>query len=224
MSKLKYLFIAMIFSGLVLAEAVPIWSKVASPAKSQSQFDGPSIFDILPSDNQVSTPLNPNFPNLDLPRNPGEILDDLIRSSGMVGSSNLYANPVITLPNSLGSQTTTPVNEILQGVLPPIGSELYYAYQDGGRAWYERGDNVLVLYTDGSIHSFSKKTGKSTTWMQDRLAYPPINDAGAYTNYQKNYNAEIVAQTDTWVLMEFPSGGLVKVMKPQYSSTPLTTP
>lgn len=212
----------MIFSGLVLAEAVPIWSKVASPAKSQSQFDSQALLGLLPT--PPTTPISSTIPSyngkfldLTLPDNPNKLLDDLIRSSSMVGgSAQMYSFTPATPTNSAA------IGDILLGVLPPIGSDLYYAYQDGGRAWYERGDNVLVLYADQTIHSFSKKTGKSTIWMQDRLAYPPINDAAAYTNYQKNYNAIIVAETNQWVLMEFPSGGLVKVMKPQYATTPVS--
>jgi len=224
MPKLKYLFIAMIFSGLVLAEAVPIWSKLASPAESQRRLttdEQTAIMAIFKGTNDTTLTntlaFSGNFVNFSIPPNPGDISQDAIRSSSLMGGS---AQMFSFTPNS--STSSSLISDILQGVLPPIGSPLYYAYQDGGRAWYNRGDNVLVIYSDQTIHGFSKKTGQTTIWMQDRLAYPPITDPDAYVNYQKNYNAEIVAETTQWVLMEFPSGGLVKVMKPQYATTNTT--
>ncbi|HCL47436.1 TPA: hypothetical protein DHW58_00390 [Patescibacteria group bacterium] len=75
-----------------------------------------------------------------------------------------------------------------------------------------------MIFPGDTIRSFNTKTGDETAWLQDRLAYAPVQDAGAIVNYQTNYNAEIVAETKTWVLMEFPSGGVVKVARPQYVS------
>jgi len=213
----------MIISGLVLAEAVPIWSKLASPAQSQRQLNAQEqslLMSLLQgtANPEPATSLTPlfdgQFLDFDIPINPGDISQDAIRASSLIGgSAQMYSvSPTTQAGGDL-------VGSILQGVLPPIGSGLYYAYQDGGRAWYEKGDNVLVMYTNQTIHSFSKKTGQETTWMQDRLAYPPISDPEAYQNYQTNYRAEIVAEANTWVLMEFPSGGLLRVMKPQYATS-----
>lgn len=219
MTTLRYIFIAMIFGGLVLAEAVPLWSKLASPAHSERQLSSAEqnlIMSILNSPatdttsgaNQIGT----NFFDFKFPSNPGDIAGDAIRATGLItGASNLTPiNP--TTPTS-----TAVLGDILQSVIPPLGSDLYYKYQDGGKAWYSRGNNVLVISPDETITSFDTKTGKQTTWLQDRLAYPPIADPTAYSSYQTTYHAEIVAETTQWVLMEFPSGGVVKVMKPQYT-------
>ena len=113
-----------------------------------------------------------------------------------------------------GGYGSTDSSTALSDVLPPNGTPLFYAYQDGGQAWYTKGQNVLVIFPNETIQSFNTKTGQSTSWLQDRLALPPVTESGAYQNYQTQYRATIVAETNTWVLMEFPSGGVVKVAKP----------
>jgi len=217
MPKLRHLFIAMIFLGLIVAEAVPFLSRLASPAESQHQLTSQEqnlILSILQQPNDGTAPsFVGQFLDLQSPADPSAVSKDAIISSRLIGGTAQY----YSLTPTPGSSDSSTIGDILKGVLPPIGSDLYYAYQDGGRAWYQKGSNVLVIFSDESIRSFDTATGSSTTWLQDRLAYPPINDPTTYTNYQKNYNAKIVAETTQWVLMEFPSGGVVKVMKPQYS-------
>lgn len=214
MQKLKPLFISLIFLGLIIAEAVPVVSKMISPAHSGRGLTSAEqnlISSILQAPSDTATPvLKGDFLDFSIPTNPGQVSKDAILSSGFIGNSNMSA--LAPLPSGASN------NEILAGVLPPVGSDLYYAYQDGGRLWYEKGTNVLVLSSGEVIKSYDKKTGEQTNWMQDRLAYPPITDPSAYTNYPKNYNAQIVAETTQWVLMEFPSGGLIKVVKPQYTA------
>jgi len=215
MFKLQHLFIGMIFLGLIVVEAVPILSKMAGPAQSERKLTSAEqnlIMSIMEKPSDTAMPLyKGDFLSFSAPLDPSAITKDAVIASPLIGGTTL--RPLEQTPTS----STTTSNSILADVLPPIGSDLYYTYQDGGRLWYEKGSNVLVITTDESIHSFDKKTGDETVWMQDRLAYPPITDPDAYANYQKNYRAIIVAETTQWVLMEFPSGGLVKVMKPQYT-------
>lgn len=217
MLKLRHLFITMIFLGLIIAEALPIWSKLATPAQSERRLTSDEqnlIMSILQRPDDTTPSYTGAFLDFDAPADPSTIVRDALISSRLIGStSQMYS-----LDPTTNSADNATIGDIIANLLPPTGSELYYAYQDGGRAWYEKGLNVLVIFPGDIIRSFDKSTGKETTWMQDRLAYPPISDPAAYTNYQKNYRAIIVAETTQWVLMEFPSGGLVKVMRPQYTS------
>ena len=123
-------------------------------------------------------------------------------------TSSVYSGPTAT-------PLSTPTSQVLSDVLPPFGSALYYAYQDLGTAWYQKDDNVLVIFPDETIRSFTKSTGEETSWLQDKLAALPISEAGAYEKYQTQYKAKVAAATSRWVLMEFPSGGVLKVAKPQ---------
>ncbi len=213
MPKLRHIFIAMIFFGLIVAEAVPALTKLASPAQSERRLsteEQNTILSILQKPEDNSSPsFTGKFLDIKWPTDPSGIMKDAIISSNLIGGTQF--SPVTPT-------TPTNTNDILADLVPPIASDLYYAYQDGGRMWYSKGTNILVIFPNESIKSFDKKTGVETNWMQDRLAYPPISDPNAYTNYQKNYQAQIVAEATQWVLMEFPSGGLVKVSKPQFAT------
>ncbi len=219
MPKIRHIFIAMIFFGLIVAEAVPMLTKLASPAQSERKLTAEeqnTILSILQKpENNTSSAFTGKFLDINWPLDPSSVRKDAINSSNLIGGTQ-FSSVAPTTP-ATNPSTNTDANDILIGLIPPISSNLYYAYQDGGRMWYSKGDNLLVIFPNESIKSFSKKTGIETAWMQDRLAYPPINDPTAYTNYQKNYQAMIVAEATQWVLMEFPSGGLVKVSKPQFA-------
>ncbi|MFA5010125.1 MAG: hypothetical protein WC553_02780 [Patescibacteria group bacterium] len=208
----------MIFFGLIIAEGVPLLSKLASPAQSERLLTTEEqniIMSILQKPDEISAnTFTGKFLDFNIPADPSQVSRDAVLSSGLIGST-AQLRPLEPLSNTADG---TIANDILASLLPPVGSDLYYAYQDGGKAWYGKGTNVLVILPNESIRSFDKTTGQENAWLQDRLAYPPISDTSAYENYQKNYNAEIVAQTTQWVLMEFPSGGVVKVMKPQYTT------
>lgn len=203
----------MIFFGLIVAEAVPALTKLASPAQSERQLtleEQNTILSILQQpENNTASSFTGKFLDISWPLDPSQVAKDAVISSTLIGSTRLSPTTPATNVNT---------DNILTELVPPAGSDLYYAYQDGGRMWYSKGNNVLVIFPNESIRSFDKKTGTETAWMQDRLAYPPITDPEAYANYQKNYLAEIVAETAQWVLMEFPSGGLVKVAKPAFAT------
>lgn len=205
----------MIFFGLVIAEAVPALTKLASPAQSERQLtleEQNTILSILQKpENNTSSAFTGKFLDINWPLDPSRVAKDAIISSNLIGGIQLS-------PATPTANTDTDVSNILANLVPPAGSDLYYAYQDGGKMWYSKVNNILVIFPNESIRSFDKKTGIETAWMQDRLAYPPITDPDAYANYQKNYLAEIVAETTRWVLMEFPSGGLVKVAKPAFAT------
>jgi hypothetical protein len=158
------------------------------------------------------------FPNLDIPQNPAQVAGDTLKSYGLVLGQ--------TAPVDYSQSYYLPsvsAGVLLDDIVPPAGSELSYAYQQGARFWYGKGENILVIYSDESIRSFNKRTGAPNTWLQDKLAVAPIADVEAYVNYQLNYRAQIVAETSSWVLMEFPSGGVLKVAKPVTSTIPSTS-
>lgn len=226
MVKARNLIIAILIFGLISIEVFASINNIQpEAAQSQRQLSSQeqsliqSILEggALTSAGQSSL----TFVDIDLPGNPGDVSKDAQYSSNIVyrllnqlGSSSSNGESSL-----LPAESTLNQSQLLQNVLPPLGSELYYAYQDGGKAWYQKGDNVLVIFGDETIRSFNKTTGKSTAWLQKELSYPPIDDPDAITNYQKNYNAVTVAETSQWVLMEFPSGGVLKVLKPSYTTS-----
>jgi len=131
-------------------------------------------------------------------------------------------SPTTTPSNSAPSSSTTPtiiyqpqqLNDPFQDILPPLNSPLQKAYQAGATAWYQEKENVIVIFPDQTtLRSFNKITGQANDWLADKIAYAPINTPGALSYYQINYNGKVVAETNSWVLMKFPSGGYLKIAK-----------
>lgn len=219
----RNLFVFTLLFGLILAEVFVNTDQFKpSPASSGRQLTGEEqtmILSILKGGDE--TPLPPtveplgNFLDFDIP-NPSEIIKEARTASTLVYRP--FNQPTLTPPSPIPTNDYSPTNsqDLLNTLLPPTTSPLYTAYQDGGQAWYYEGNNVLVIFRNGTISSFDKPTGIETIWLQKELAYPPIMDIDAILNYQLNYNAKVVAQTSTWALMKFPSGGFVKVAKPSY--------
>lgn len=205
----------LLIGGLVVIEVLA-GNPLTNSAQSQRQLNQNEtdlILSILHGEKTADDSLpSSSFPFIDfnLPDDPGTVAGDTQTSFGTVVG--------IPTTGPTASSPYTPTGSPLNEVLPPMASALFYAYQDGGVAWYSKGSNVLVIFPNETIRSFDKSTGTENDWLQDKLAQLPITDAGAYTNYQSSYKAKIVAETRTWVLMEFPSGGVLKVGKPQYSS------
>lgn len=209
----------LLIGGLVVIEVLA-GNPTVNSAQSQhqlSQNETDLILSILhgeakPEEEQLAASIFP-FLELDLPSSPGSV------TTQTQGSYNT----VMGTPTYPSSTTPSNPDSVLSEVLPPFSSPLFYAYQDGGTAWYSKGTDVLVIFPNETIRSFTTSTGEETDWLQDKLARLPISDVGAYSTYQTSYRARIVAQTKTWVLMEFPSGGVMKVSKPQYTTSPSGT-
>jgi len=122
-------------------------------------------------------------------------------------------NPTATNPLLYYPQNGLSVPN-LSSILPPAGSPLYYAYRQGGSIFYEEGDNVVLIFPNQeSLKSYFKSTGFESTFLQETLSYPPIDTPDAIQKYREQYGGTIVAETDTWVLMKFPSGGFLKVAR-----------
>jgi hypothetical protein len=222
----RNLFVFTLLLGLILAEVFVNTDQFQpSPASSQRQLtsvEQETLLSLLRGG--ATTPLpttnesTSDFLDIDIP-NPSEILKDAQYASGLIYRP--FNNAIQTpLPNPASDYSSPPTNpqEILETLLPANGSPLYVVYQEGGKAWYYEGENVLVILRDETIRSFNKYTGTETTWLQKELAYPPVEDSDSIVNFRSNYNAEVVAQTSTWVFMKFPSGGFIKVAKPSYQT------
>lgn len=228
MVKLRNLLLIGLVFGLIAVEVFSGKIFPAPGAQSQHQLTNEeqgAILSILKNGlGPKTTPqTNPEhaFPKFIDPGNPGEVAGDAIRSNLMTGGGT---GPDMSSYTPSAYPGWSQPSDLLSEALPPSGTALYTAYETGGRFWYGESNNILVIFPDESIRSFNKKTGVATTWLQDKLAYPPIADTGAYANYQKNYNAEIVAETSTWVLMKFPSGSVLKVAKPTTAAPPTSQP
>ena len=144
------------------------------------------------------------------------------------------------IPNNLAigsnSQTLLPTTPsvpvppqdqpFIENIIPQIGTPLFEAYTQGGRAWYQEEDKVIVISPDQTtFRSFQVSTGEEINWLQDRLGYDPIDSPNALNNYLINYHGEIVAETEAWAFVKFPSGGFIKIAKPnsQLSRDPFLT-
>jgi len=226
MSRLHNIFLVVLILGLIGTEVFSSQLFPKNSAQSQHQLTATeqnAILNILQHGlaNKSADPTTSqsSFPSLSNPQNPGEVAGDAIAASGLINQPSQNSNVSSYSPAEGFIDSST----LLQDALPPAGTPLDYAYRSGGRFWYGQGINILVTMPDGSINSFNKQTGAGTSWLQDRLAFPPVSDPSAYANYQKNYHAAVVADGGTWVLMEFPSGAVIKVAKPTTQSPPATS-
>lgn len=219
MFSIKTIIPTLLIGGLVAIEVL-----AGNPAQSQRQLtpaEAELVRSILSGESKTTNPEGLPatddsyipFIDLDFPFDPKTISEQNQLSYGTVIGEKI---------TSL-QQVSIDANQALAEVMPPIGTPLYYAYQDGGTAWYKKGYQVLVIFPDQTIQSFNSSTGASTDWLQDKLSRLPISDPTAYQLYQTNYHAKIVADGGTWVLMEFPSGEVLKISKPQYTASPAVT-
>jgi hypothetical protein len=210
----------LLIGGLVVIEVLA-GNPLTNSAQSQHQLTNSEtelILSILHGEAGPTQTIEPAstkpFLDFSLPDNPGGFVADAKSAYGtIIGTRTEQSGqiPSITNPSS-----------VLSEVLPPIATPLYYAYQDGGIAWYIKGTNVLVIFPNETIRSFNSATGAETDWLQDKLARLPVSDASAYQSYQTTYHAKVAAETRTWSLFEFPSGGVLKVSKPAYLAAPNT--
>lgn len=165
------------------------------------------------TDASVATAIKQGFiSDLNLPSNLGAVAQDTAASlSYNYIAPNATVSSGITSPSS--SAVPTEDQPFVGSVIPPAGSPLFEAYTKGGSAWYDEGDNVIVMMPDQTLRSFLKSDGSETNWQQDRLNYDPISSPNALENYITNYHGKSVAETKTWAFVKFPSGGFLKIAK-----------
>ncbi|MBU1092607.1 hypothetical protein KJ836_02980 [Patescibacteria group bacterium] len=227
MPKLSSVIIVMLVLGLVYAEFLPNLTHSAysseAPTPNQSELLL-SFFD--PANKREANVVAPAGSVVFI-QDITEIPDQLINISQKTGSL-ISINYAITNDKLPVVDNQTPAAIIYQPPTPtstdilttPQNSDLFGAYAVGGRPWYEEDDNIVVIFPDTqSFRSFQKSTGTETDWLQDRLQYAPLDAPGALENYLVNYHGQIVAETETWALVKFPSGGYLKIAKPTQSSS-----
>ena len=152
--------------------------------------------------------------DITIPANLGSVAQDTSNSlSYNYIAPNTVTSPSISYTNPNPSAVPTQDQPFIGNVIPPSGTPLFEAYAKGGTAWYDEGDNVIVMMPDNKFRSFLKSDGSETNWQQDRLTYDPISSPNALENYLANYHGKVVAETKTWAFVKFPSGGFLKIAK-----------
>lgn len=162
--------------------------------------------------NTAATEAQGFISDITIPANLGTVAKDTANS---LSYNYITPNATITTEPGYTSPSSVPTEDqpFIGSVIPPSGTPLFEAYAQGGYAWYEENDNVIVMMPDGTLRSFLRSDGSETNWQQDRLSYDPINSANALSNYLTNYHGKIVAETKAWAFVKFPSGGFLKISK-----------
>lgn len=256
MPKIRNLLVIFLVLGIVYAEFLPTFQPTTSlTAYSQEDF-APNQSELLLeflNENQLEE-LATSDASVDL--NLYQISDSLSAILGDISESSnisLYNNqpttndptiPAFALPiqgqPSTWDDNQPTVNDptlpafavpaqdqpFIKDIIPKLGTSLFNAYTQGGRAWYQEEDKVIVSFPDQiTFRSFQISTGEEINWLQDRLNYDPIDSPNALENYLINYHGKIVAETETWAFVKFPSGGFIKISKlaSQLSTGPFLT-
>jgi len=209
------LFLALV---LILLDFVPFLKESKAEAYTPSLNEGEMLLQFLGlgSEEAITVTAQPGeiitLPDLsELPVALRSLEEELKQIAAIYPAYNL--NPSVQNPLLYYPQDSLSYN-LLSAMLPPAGSPLYYAYREGGSIFYEEGDNVVLIFPDKqTFKSYFKSTGFESTFLQETLAYPPIDTPEAIKKYREQYGGTIVAQTDTWVLIKFPSGGFLKVAR-----------
>lgn len=251
MPKIQNLLAIFLILGIVYAEFLPtLQPTTLSTAYSQEDF-APNQSELLLeflNDNQTE---ELSVANASLDLNLYQVSDSLSSLLGDISEDpniSLYVSqPIVNDPSipafatplqnqpSLWNNDEPIVNEtplpafavpiqdqpFVNNIIPQIGTPLFDAYTQGGRAWYQENGKVIVNFPDQiTFRSFQISTGEEISWLQDRLNYDALDSPNALKNYLTNYHGVIVAETETWALVKFPSGGFIKISK---SVTPLST-
>jgi len=233
MPKIYNLAITFLILGVIMAEFLPninastnttAYSKETLPA-SQSEL----LLEFLENQEEIAK-LQQSVEGIealsDTPVDLTQISGDINQNLTLAQSTKNSLDYLAELPfssligNSSGSIPETD-KPFVKDVIPPSGTALSAVYQAGGTAWYQEDDNVIVQMPDLiTFKSFDISTGEEIDWLQDRLGYEPLDSPDALENYTTNYHGEIVAETETWALVKFPSGGFIKIAKPSSDFRP----
>lgn len=221
----------MLTLGLAYAEFLPNLTNSVYSSEMPTPNHSELLLSFFDPANKHEATVTTSVENVVFIQNLTEIPDQLINIAKKTGTiiSTDYAfatNQLPTFNNQppaaiIYQPTTNTSTDILT---TPQDSPLFEAYATGGRRWYEEANDVIVIFPDyQTFRSFQKITGEETDWLQDRLQYPPLDFPGALENYLVNYHGQIVAETETWVLVKFPSEAYLKIAKPTQSSNPNPT-
>ncbi|MEA1910037.1 MAG: hypothetical protein U9M89_03415 [Patescibacteria group bacterium] len=219
MPKLKNIFLIILVLGLVYAELLPTVFSNKSEAQTPTGLDSEQSELLL----SFFNPETKQKLEITAPKSELDFIDDI--DSLPNSATEIAGDSVSRIPTTYTTRNSEdtivyraiPLEDqaFIGNVIPKDGTALANAYNQGGRAWYQEENNVVVIFPNTeTFRSFNKKTGGETNWLQDRLNYSPISSENALQNYTQNYHGEIVAETDTWTLVKFPSGGYLKIAKP----------
>jgi len=235
MPKIRNLAVIFLILGVICAELLPnLQSNIASTAYSQADFSlnqSEIITSFLANnsfeqndDPQLSQNQNTDYITIlnNISYDPNKLVRDILTSLSKDQSTILRPSFISADNNNtlLNPTPTTPIpatdQPFIGNVIPPAGTPLSDAYSQGGRAWYQENNKVIVQLPDRiTFRSFDKSSGQEIDWLQDRLNYEPLDSPNALDNYIKNYHGQIVAEVQDWALVKFPSGGFIKIAKLQ---------
>ncbi|MBU1082922.1 hypothetical protein KKE14_00560 [Patescibacteria group bacterium] len=241
MPKLNHLIALFLILGVVYAETLPNLSTANSSIAYSEEIIAPTQSEELLSLLQSVQGATVNEPYLNnvlfagnlstLPDNPGTILSEF--SQTIIPNVLPALSPdelLYPLINSLPEiqpepETIIPSSDqpYINDVIPQINTPLFMAYADGGYAWYAEDNKVVVRFLDNTFRSYDKYSGEQISWLQDRLAIEPISSPNALQNYLDNYRGRVIAETETWALVKFPSGGFLKIAKTSLKPDPFLT-
>lgn len=222
--KFKNIFALTLLLGLIFAELWPSlqnFSPQAAQANTTLTAEQQAlVLSILENNGSEGSTLPSSPPNnfiyFDTINSPqGAVKNDINLFKVITG----ITAPKPTVTPSFGESVAAGLTpDIISSITAPAGTSLQDAYSEGGRVFYEKAPNVLVIFPDETTRSYNKTTGSQNTWLARAMALPPIRNTEAYYKLQTDFHGIIVAEASDWVLMEFPSGAVLKVGKPEYNS------
>ncbi len=232
MPKINHLFALFLVLGIVYAEMLPTLQPTANAiVYSQSeptQNHSEELLSLLLNQAQSSVPKDSYLNNVVFISAPDALpsvipplfpnLNDITATTPQLENSKLLRSPSDSILEEIPADiSNVPIADqpYIGDVIPQLGTSLFLAYANGGRAWYSEDNKVIVRFPDDTLKSFDKFTGEEISWLQDRLNYPAVTSPGALQNYLTAYRGQIVAETESWALVKFPSGGFLKIAKSQ---------
>lgn len=241
MPKLNHLIALFLILGVIYAETLPNLRTISSSIAYSEEIVAPTQSEELISLLQSAQGTTVNEPYLNnvtfiselspLPIDPETIVAGFSQTIVLnipkesTAGELLYplTNPLPEIDSDITSNVPESDQPFVSDVIPEDNTPLFMAYADGGEAWYTEINKVIVRFPDNTFQSYDKYTGEPISWLQDKLALEPISSPNALQNYLTNYRGKVVAETETWALVKFPSGGFLKIAKTSARPDPFLT-
>lgn len=241
MPKLNHLIALFLILGVVYAEILPnlrtVPSSIAYSEEIVATTQSEELLSLLQSvqGTTVNEPYLNNVvfisdllaPPSDLENILAEFSQTIVQNVPAELSSGELLYPLTNPLPEIDSDTSANIPEsdqpYVSDVIPEANTPLFMAYADGGDVFYEETNKVVVRFSDNTFSSYDKYTGEPISWLQDKLALEPISSPNALQNYLTNYRGKVVAETETWALVKFPSGGFLKIAKTSTRPDPFLT-
>ena len=221
-NRLKIGLVLLLVLGLIYAEINPslriqITAKTPAPANAEEKL-WLSFVDTATGQLQQTTA---DSEGLKFVNSLSEI-PQAINSSLAEAGQDMLLNFGVATPDDNSLFTDNNAQAII--LTPPLNSPLSLAYLQGAKPFYTDGDQVLVIFPDRTtFQGFFQTTGQASGWLKIEMSLPAVDSANAFESYTTKFNGKVVAETNDWVLMKFPSGSFLKVARPQTKVPFLTT-